>query len=78
MQDDMTADDDSTELRGPCPRQLVDVLDAVSLACSLTRTQLVNEILGDWVRRILHECTVIARTLRVIPPPAETPGKGRA
>lgn len=38
------------ELRGPCPKRVVDLLDAVSLARSRTRMQLVNEILSEWAR----------------------------
>lgn len=77
MTDDMSTAE-HVELRGPCPRETVDVLDAISMARNLTRTQMVNEILGEWARRIQHEHMVLARTMRVIPPDAESNGRGRA
>jgi hypothetical protein len=60
-------DDSTAELRGPCPRKVVDMLDAVSGARGLNRMQLVNEILLEWARRRLHESTVVARVMRINP-----------
>ena len=68
-------DDTTTELRGPCPREVVDVLDAFSTARRVTRTELVNRILGKWVADRLHEATVLERVTRGNPkPPATTHG----
>lgn len=49
------------ELRGDCPREIVDMLDAVSTAKRITRTDLVNRILADWARRKWHEAVSIQR-----------------
>lgn len=54
----------SVELRGPCPREIVDVLDAVSQAKRITRTELVNRVLASWVRERLHETTLVQRVTR--------------
>lgn len=64
----MALDDTTTELRGPCPRKVVDMLDAVCAARSIpTRTQLVNEILTDWARQRFHESRMVARVMRINP-----------
>jgi hypothetical protein len=47
------------ELRGMCPRETVDVLDAVSLTRDISRTALVNEILGKWTAQKVHEANAI-------------------
>jgi len=62
---------DLIDLRGPCPKETIDVLDAISLARGLTRTQLVNEVLGEWARIRLHEMSVMSRVLRRNPDDAE-------
>lgn len=60
-----TAPDDTTlELRGQCPRDIVDVLDAVSMARRITRTELVNQILGQWTQKTVNEATLVHRVLR--------------
>lgn len=63
---------DDVELRGPCPRKVVDMLDAVSTARGLTRTQLVNEILGTWARREWHVATVVGRVMNGNPQGADS------
>jgi hypothetical protein len=57
-------EDHHVELRGPCPREVVDVLDAWSQAKCLTRSQAVNQILREWAVRKLHEHSVFARVTR--------------
>ena len=57
-------DDTNVELRGPCPREVVDVIDAWSQAKLMTRTQAVNLILRDWAVQKLHEHSVFARVTR--------------
>jgi hypothetical protein len=57
-------EDSSVELRGPCPREIVDVVDAWSQAKCMTRTQAVNLILKDWALRKLHEHSVFARVTK--------------
>lgn len=76
---DMGARDvDTTELRTECPREVVDVLDAISMAQRLTRGQLVVRILNDWARDRLHEASLLARVSRRNPSDADESGKGRA
>jgi len=58
---------DTVELRGPCDREIVDVLDAHANARGLTRTQMVNAVLGEWARDRIHESTVVLRVLRINP-----------
>lgn len=65
---------DTVELRGDCPREIVDVLDAVSMARNKTRTQLVNEILGAWAEKALHEAMLVCRVRPVNPQRAESSG----
>ena len=67
--------DDAVELRGPCPRAIVDVLDAVSASRNLTRMQLVNEVLGEYARQRRHEWMVAARVLRLNPAGVEEGAK---
>ena len=69
---------DTVELRGPCEREVVDVLDAFAIARNLTRTQIVNLILGEWVASRLHEVSVVQRIKRGNPVLSESSGKNRA
>lgn len=61
---EMATPETSVELRGDCPREMVDVLDAISSARRLTRMQLVNEVLGAWVDQKVHEMNIVARVTR--------------
>lgn len=63
-----------TELRGECPRTTVNVLDAVSIARDMTRTALVNEILGDWAKKKAHEAMMIHKLGGINPATADTAG----
>ena len=67
-----SSEDTLVELRGPCPREIVDVLDAFCAARRITRTEMVNRILGRWVSDRLHEATVLERVTRGNPKPAHT------
>lgn len=49
------------ELRGECPKSTVDVLDAICCARDLSRTELVNEILGRWARQMTREAVSVVR-----------------
>ncbi len=51
----------TVELRGECPREIINVLDAVSMARDITRTALVNEILGEFTKKKLHESSLVLR-----------------
>lgn len=55
------ADETTVELRGPCPREIVDVIDAWSHAKRITRTEAVNHILRAWALEKMHEHMVLAR-----------------
>ena len=68
---------DSVELRGPCPRETVDILDAVSCARVMTRTDLVNEILAEWAVKQVHVATLVYRAAHGNPQVLETSGNLR-
>ena len=58
---------DTTELRGECPRWIVDVLDAISAARCISRTELVNQLLAKEATQVLMEMNVVARVARGTP-----------
>jgi hypothetical protein len=68
--------DTTTELRGDCPRWIVDVLDAVSMAGNQTRTALVNQVLEKWAREKVHEASMVSRMVRSNPQRADDSGRG--
>jgi len=51
----------SDELRQVCPRWILNVLDACSINEDITRTELVNRILGDFAKRELHRSMLVQR-----------------
>lgn len=51
------------ELRGNVPRNVIDVLDAISTRRRLSRTELVNEILAEWVHARLAEFAAVRRVV---------------
>lgn len=67
----------TTELRGECPRHIVNVLDAISVAREQTRTSLVNEILGVWAEKVRHEHMMLARVEGGNPTGSEAAGGRR-
>jgi hypothetical protein len=54
---------DTVELRGDIPRELADVLDAVSIAEGRSRVQQVIVVISEWAERqrriatVLHQIT---------------------
>lgn len=72
---DVPVDASLVELRGMAPRDLIDVLDAVSVARRISRTELVVEVLRAWANERIHEATVIARVAGINPAPTETERK---
>lgn len=54
----------TVELRGPCPKEIVDVVDAVAHAKRLDRTSMVNRILSEWAEMKLLEAQSIQRVTR--------------
>lgn len=73
--------DETVELRGPAPRWVIDILDAVQLSDANrwpSRMALANEILGAWAEKKVHEAQSIHRVLRRNGSPGEDDGKGMA
>lgn len=66
---------EQVELRQMMPRAVADVLDAVSLARGLTRTDLVNQILVEYTDKRVHEATLICRLSRGNPCASDTSGR---
>ena len=52
------------ELRQDIDVEILNVLDAVSLARDVTRAELVNEILGKYAQQRLRELTLLERLTR--------------
>lgn len=52
------------ELRGMCPREFIDVIDAVSAANRISRTEQVNKILGEWCEQQVHVAQAICSVTR--------------
>lgn len=69
------ANDSVIELRGTCPRETIDVLDAVSSARRMSRMELVNDILASWCVDRMNEATLIARVTRGNPMDKEPSGR---
>lgn len=65
---------ETAELRQLCPRQGLNMLDAVSMARQQTRTDLVNEILGEWAAKRLHESMMVHRVAGFNPSGSESVG----
>jgi hypothetical protein len=59
------------ELRGLCPRELAEALDAIAMARGLDRNAFVVQVLESEVKRVLHESSVIHRALHGNPLLAE-------
>ena len=66
---------ETTELRGMCPSDTVAILDAVSIARSINRIDLVNEVLGKFAEKTLHEANIVMRVTRGNPELLEALGK---
>lgn len=49
------------ELRGDIEREIIDVIDAVAMHRSISRVELVEEILKSWAADKVHECTLVMR-----------------
>lgn len=67
----------TTELRGECPKWIVNVLDAVSMSADETRTALVNRILSDWATKKVHEASLIHKLAGINPTGPESIGDGK-
>lgn len=67
--------DTQVELRGMLPREVIDVIDAVSTAKRMTRIELVHRILADWAGRKHHEAMLVHRVTRGNPPASDAAWK---
>lgn len=65
---------DKVELRGLCPLELAQALDAIAMAKGLDRNAFVVHVLTSEVRRYLAEANVALRALRGNPLLAESDG----
>ena len=65
---------DKTELRGLCPIELAQALDAIAMAKGMDRNAYVVHVLASEVPRYLAEASVALRTLRGNPLLAEAAG----
>ena len=65
---------DKIELRGLCPIELAQALDAIAMAKGMDRNSYVVHVLSSEVRRYLAEANVALRTLRGNPLLAESAG----
>ena len=67
---------DKIELRGLCPADLAQALDAIAMAKGMDRNSYVVHVLSSEVRRYLAEASVAMRALQGNPLLSE--GEGRA
>lgn len=68
----------TAELRGECPKDILNLLDAVSMARknNCGRMTVVNEILGEWAAKKWHESSLIQKLSGGNPTGTETDGSG--
>lgn len=58
----------TVELRQQTPREILEVLQAVAHARDIERSELVNEVLGQYAKKMVHLATVINNARRGNPP----------
>lgn len=54
----------TVELRQQIAKEIIDTIDAMSLAREMERYELVEEVLGEWARARRHEAKMIANVMR--------------
>jgi len=64
----MSHADDTVELRGDIPKNVMAMLDAVSTAKRVSRMSLVRKILNDWAVKTYHEAMIVERVTKGNPP----------
>jgi len=70
------ATEPTVELRGQCPRDTVDIIDAVCNARRIgSRTELINQILAEWCVIQVHEANLVYRAARGNPSLSEANGR---
>lgn len=62
---------DKTELRGLCPTELAQALDAIAMSEGMDRNTYVVKVLDAEVRKVAHKQMMLARTLKGNPYIAE-------
>lgn len=72
-----SGDEPEVELRGPCPKWIVEVLDAVAMAREISRTEQVAIVLGEWADKRMLEATLIGRVTRGNGRSAESGGNAK-
>lgn len=55
---------DKTELRGLCPTELAQALDAIAMSEGMDRNTYVVKVLDAEVRKVAHKQMMLARTLK--------------
>ena len=63
-----------TELRGLCPTEIAQALDAIAMTKGMDRNAFVNMILEAEVKRVLHDASVLHRVLKGNPLMSEDNG----
>jgi hypothetical protein len=63
-----------TELRGLCPTELAQALDAIAMTKGMDRNAFVIQVLEQEVKRVLHDASVLHRVLRGNPLMSEGEG----
>lgn len=65
---------ETKELRGLAPLELVQALDALSISEDMDRTAYINKVLHDHVKEKTHKAMLLSRMLRGNPYVAEPSG----
>lgn len=60
----MAASPDEVELRGMCPKEVVDFIDAYSNVKRISRIEAVNRVLLMWARNEAHRHRLYAAALK--------------
>ena len=68
---------DKTELRGLCPVDLAEALDAIAMAKGMDRNSYVIHVLSSEVRRYIDEASLALQVLQRNPLVMERDGRGR-
>ena len=55
---------EKTELRGQCPTELAQALDAIAMSEGMDRNTCVAKVLDEKVRQVAHKQMMLARTLK--------------
>jgi hypothetical protein len=73
-----SAESKTVELRGEAPQWIVAVLDGVSISENISRTAVVNRVLGAWAAAEHHKATLVLRLAGSNPIGPDSTGEGGA